>query len=61
MPKLTYKNDPDCGLIEFFVDGELLTEWVYEDDPEASFNEFKKIYEYGFKAGCEAGKFIEKN
>ncbi len=51
MSDLTFKTNEDEGLIEFFVDGDLFTEWVYEDDPESSFEEFKKIFNAGFDAG----------
>lgn len=56
MPNLTFKTDSDMGLIEFFVDGVLLSSWVYEDDPELNFEEFKKV----FMAGYEAGKSADK-
>ena len=42
--KLTWKATPDDGLIEMFVNGETVTEWVYEDDPEFSFNSFMRIW-----------------
>ncbi len=47
MPKLTYKDDHDSGLIEMFVDGKLLTTWSYEDEAELAFIEFTKIFEKG--------------
>jgi len=46
-PKFTYQADPDCGLIEFFVDGELITTWIYEDLPDQSLEEFKMIFNLG--------------
>ncbi len=50
-PSFSYKTDPDYGLIEISVDGQLLAEWSYEDDPEESLNEFKKIYLAGMARG----------
>lgn len=50
MPKLTYKTDPDMGLIEFYVNDELLTQWGYEDNAEEAFDEFQKVYMAGAAA-----------
>lgn len=47
LTELTYKTNPDCGLISFFVDGKFVTEWSYDDDPQVSFNEFKMIFKLG--------------
>lgn len=47
LAKLTYKTNPDVGLISFFVNGEYITEWSYDDDPEVAFNEFKMIFNLG--------------
>ena len=47
--KLTYKTDTDSGIIEFFIDGNSFTEWSYEENPEAQFEEFAKIFFAGRK------------
>lgn len=36
--------DPDCGLIEFKVNGEEVSAWSYEDDPELAFHNFIEIW-----------------
>lgn len=41
---IAWKADPDDGLIEFSVNGEELSEWSYEDDAEATFHDFMKIW-----------------
>lgn len=56
MSDLTYKEDYDDGMIEFFVDGVLLTTWTYEDDAEACFLEFKKVFDAGFKKGTDSSQ-----
>lgn len=47
MSELTYKANEEVGLIEFFVNGELLSTWCYEDEPEIAFNEFEKVFNAG--------------
>ena len=47
-PELTYKNYPDDGSIEFFIDGEYITTWSYDSKPESSFDEFKLIFNAGY-------------
>ena len=47
-PKITYSSDPNSGLIEFFVDGEYLTTWSYENHPDDAFDEFKKVFMSGW-------------
>lgn len=42
--KLTWKADPDCGLIEIKANGEDVVDWSYEDEPEVCFNDFLKIW-----------------
>ena len=56
MPELTYDDDRDSGLVEFFVDGKLITTWTYEDEAEIAFFEFKKIFDAGCSAGIEEFK-----
>lgn len=58
-PALTYGTDVDNGLVEFFVNGKLLTEWTFEDDPELSFYEFKKVYEAGWENAVNQVKQLE--
>ena len=48
--KLSWKATPDDGLIEFSVNGEELTVWCYEDEPELAFSEFVKIWEKAQKS-----------
>jgi hypothetical protein len=50
MPKLEYHAEADSGIIEFYVDGVLLTTWGYEDHPEDSFKEFKAVFNAGYNA-----------
>ena len=56
MSKFSYKADPDCGLLEIFIDGVLFAEWSYEDNPEDGFKEFKRIYNRGFTDGRLSGQ-----
>lgn len=53
-PEFTYQTDPDVGLIEIFVDGQLMAEWCYEDDPKSTLDEFKKVYLAGMARGKSA-------
>lgn len=46
-PNFTYKSEPDSGVIELYVDGELITTWSVDDDPEICFDEFKNIFMEG--------------
>jgi hypothetical protein len=47
-PKITCDPDDEMGTIEFFVDGKTFKTWVYDDDYEASFVEFKDVFMAGF-------------
>ena len=42
--ELSWKADPDCGLLEIKVNGEGIVDWSYEDDPELDFGDFVKIW-----------------
>lgn len=50
---LSWKADPDCGLIEIFANGEEVVSWCYEDEAESVFSEFVKIWK---KAQTAANK-----
>lgn len=50
-PSITYRNDPNYGMIEFFIDGKLITTWSYEDDPHAALEEFRSVVKVGFMIG----------
>lgn len=50
-PGLSFKTHENIGLMELFVDGELITTWAYEDEPEYSFHEFEKIFWAGYNHG----------
>ncbi|MGI2045986.1 hypothetical protein [Shewanella oncorhynchi] len=39
-----WHSDPDHGLIEFKANGEEVTAWCCEDDPEVSFHSFMEIW-----------------
>jgi len=54
--KLTYKTN-DGGLIEFYLNGTLLTTWCYEDEPEKAFGEFKEIFNAG-KASANVSMYV---
>ena len=41
---LSWKADPDCGLIEIFVNGEEVVSWSYEDEADGVFSEFLKVW-----------------
>ncbi|MGB0894037.1 MAG: hypothetical protein ACPGUD_06475 [Parashewanella sp.] len=41
---LSYKYQPDDGLVTFFVNGKEQTQWGVEDDPESNFIEFVKTW-----------------
>jgi len=44
LPPITYKVSNDNGLVEMFINGTSVVEWVDEDgEPEILFNEFKRI------------------
>lgn len=48
MSELSYKHDPDNGLIELMVNKEIIATWVCDGgDPEVEFTDFKKIYHAG--------------
>lgn len=59
MDKLTYKTN-DAGLIEFYLNGSLVTTWAYEDDPEDSFNEFVKIFDAGKQSVSDSLPALEE-
>jgi hypothetical protein len=40
---ITYKADYEYSCIEFYIAGECLATWCYED-AEGSFDEFKRVY-----------------
>lgn len=41
---LSWKADPDSGLIEIFANGVEVVAWAYEDEAEVCFSEFVKIW-----------------
>lgn len=47
-PSITYRNDPDYGMIEFFIDEKLITTWSYADDPHDALEEFRNVVKTGF-------------
>lgn len=49
MPEFTYITNKKTGLIELYVDKELMAEWTYDDEPEELFIEFKRIFIQGMK------------
>lgn len=53
LKELGYVVDEDCGTIDFFYGEDFITTWVYENEPEDIFKEFKLIYNLGFKHGAK--------
>lgn len=49
--KLSWKSDPDMGLIEIFVNDEEVSSWTYEDDAEHVFDEFMKVWNKAQEVG----------
>lgn len=48
---ITYKNHPDTGKIDFYVNGALFTTWPYTGHPHDSLEEFRKVLRAGFLLG----------
>lgn len=61
---ITWRADPDCGSIEFFIDGKSITTWSYDGHPHDALEEFRDVVKVGFILGrstieIELPKLIE--
>ena len=56
---LSWKVDPDCGLIEIFANGKEVVSWCYEDEAESVFSEFVKIWRCAQAAANKQAKEVQ--
>lgn len=47
MADFDYQIHDDDDIIDLYVNGDFVTEWVFLDDPEWLFEEFKKVFRLG--------------
>lgn len=53
-PEITSKIHEDTGLVEIFIDGNSVIEWVSEDgDPEPLLQDFTRILYIGILLSCD--------
>lgn len=49
MAEFEYKFDPDIAKLDIYVDGVEFTSWYCEENPQASLDEFIKVFNLGRK------------